>query len=198
MMEKDSEKVDETIPENRSPETGDEQVEEVSELDLQSQLEEKTELAEGYLAQLKRVQADFENYQKRIEQERERIIMSANETLVCGLLETLDNFERALDSLAKHSPEDAKGMRMVYDGMVKLLQDNGLENIPALDCQFDPHKHEAVMQAETDDALDNTILEEFQRGYSFRSKVIRPSKVKVAKAMRVDDEKDNKDQGKEE
>ena len=196
-MKKNSEIVEETLPEECSSESGDEPIEEASELDLKRRLEEKTELAEGYLAQLKRVQADFENYQKRIEQERERIIMSANETLVCGLLETLDNFDRALGSLAMQSPEDAKGMRMVYDGMVKLLEENGLEDIEALNCQFDPHKHEAVMQVEVDDARDNTILEEFQRGYSFRSKVIRPSKVKVAKAIGVNDERNDENQNKE-
>ncbi len=200
MTKKNSEIVDGTLPEDRSPESGDEPVEKVpeTEIDLQRQLEEQTELAEGYLAQLKRVQADFENYQKRIEQERERIIISANEVLISDLLETVDNFERALDPLAEHSPEDARGMRMIYDGMVKLLEDNGLEKIEALDCQFDPYKHEAVMQVETDDARDNTILEEFQKGYSFRSKVIRPSKVKVAKAIVVENEKDKINQGKEE
>ncbi len=144
---------------------------------------------EGYLAQLKRTQADLENLQKRTEAEKVRIVEAANETLVCSLLETLDNFERALSAMKGRSSEDVEGIRMVYEGFVNTLVENGLDRISAVGCQFDPHKHEAVMQAEADASEDGQILEEFQTGYMFKSKVIRPSKVKVARGK---NEKDNR------
>jgi len=177
MMAKKDE-IEETI-EVETEETEPE--EELSPLELE--LKEAKERCDGYLAQLKRVQADFENYQKRMELEKERIVAMANETFICEFLDTLDNFERALESLDKLPEEDSEGIMMVYDGLRKLLEDSGLEKIEAMNCQFDPHKHEAVMQLETGEVEDGTVLEEFQKGYIFRSKVVRPSKVKVSKRV---------------
>ena len=149
--------------------------------ELKRNLAEKTELAQGYFAQLQRVQADFENYQKRVAAERSRIADGACESIVAGLLDTLDNFERAIGSLKKLPDEESEGVLMVYKNMLEYLKNNGLERIAAAGCQFDPHKHEAIMQAESDEAGDGTVLEEFQAGYALKGKVIRPSKVKVAR-----------------
>jgi molecular chaperone GrpE len=149
--------------------------------ELKRQLAEKTELAQGYFAQLQRVQADFENYQKRVAAERSRIADNACESIVSGLLETLDNFERAIQSLEKLPGEESRGVLMVYQNMLEYLKGNGLEKIAAAGCQFDPYKHDAIMQTEVEDAGDGTILEEFQAGYAMKGKVIRPSKVKVAR-----------------
>ena len=99
---------------------------------------------------------------------------------ITGLLDTLDNFERALDSMDSVSDEDIKGVRMVYQGLMDYLQNRGLEKIVSLGQQFDPHKHEAVMQQESEDD-DGIVLDEFQCGYALKGKVIRPSKVKVAR-----------------
>ncbi|MFO7618650.1 MAG: nucleotide exchange factor GrpE, partial [Thermoplasmata archaeon] len=148
---------------------------------LKRRLAEQTELAQGYFAQLQRVQADFENYQKRVAAERSRIADGACETIVAGLLETLDDFERAIVSLEKLPEGESQGVRMVYQNMLEYLRRNGLERIAAAGCQFDPHKHEAIMQAESEEAGDGTVLEEFQAGYAMKGKVIRPSKVKVAR-----------------
>lgn len=161
----------------------------------EEQPEEKERTAElpeekdttDYLAQLKRTQADLENLQKRMGTEKARAIQSANEELICGLLETLDNFERALTSMEEGNSPDLEGVRMIYTGLVKVLENNGLERIVAQG-QFDPHKHEAVMQAEGE---DNKILEEYQAGYMFKSKVIRPSKVKVARNVENDNNTNN-------
>ena len=159
--------------------------------ELKRQLAEKTELAQGYFNQLQRLQADFENYQKRVEAERGRIAENACETIVSGLLDTLDNFERAVSHLEKLPEDEAKGVIMVYRNMIDYLKGNGLERIAAAGCQFDPYRHDAIMQAEVDGtpdgAGDGTVLEEFQAGYTMKGKVIRPSKVKVAKEKKNDD-----------
>jgi molecular chaperone GrpE len=147
---------------------------------LEMQVTEQTELANGYLAQLQRVQADFENFQKRIEIEKGMIADIACGEFITGLLDTLDNFERALDSMDSVSDEDIKGVRMVYQGLMDYLQSYGLEKIISRGQQFDPHKHEAVMQQESEDD-DGIVLDEFQCGYALKGKVIRPSKVKVAR-----------------
>jgi len=138
-----------------------------------------------YLAQLKRTQADLENLQKRMESEKAQVLQTANEKLVSELLDTIDNFERALASMEESGSQELEGIRMVYEGMMKTLETNGLQRLPA-GGQFDPHRHEAVMQEESDSAEDGTILEEFQAGYMFRSRVIRPSKVKVARNVKDD------------
>lgn len=149
--------------------------------DLKRQLAEKTELSQGYFAQLQRGQADFENYRKRIESEKARIADSACETLVAGLLDTLDNFERAIEHLEKLPDEESRGVLMIYKNMLEYLQTNGLERIAAAGCQFDPRKHDAIMQAESGKEDDGRILDEFQSGYAMKGKVIRPAKVKVAR-----------------
>ena len=150
--------------------------------ELEAHAAEQTELANGYLAQLQRVQADFENYQKRIDVEKGFIADLACGEFVAGLLDTLDNFDRALESMENIPPEHAEGVKMVYKNMMDYLQGRGLEKIVAQGCQFDPHKHEAVMQQESEDE-DGTVLEEFQCGYSMKGKVLRPSKVKVARQI---------------
>jgi len=156
--------------------------------ELKRQLAEKTDLAQGYFAQLQRVQADFENYQKRVAAERSRIADNACESIVSGLLDTLDNFDRAIKSLEKLPVEESRGVLMVYEKMLEYLKSNGLEKIAAAGCQFDPYKHDAIMRAEDDNSAEGTILEEFQAGYSMKGKVIRPSKVKVAKEkMTIED-----------
>ena len=149
---------------------------------LEALLAEQAELANGYFAQLQRVQADFENFQKRVSVEKGLIADLACGELITGLLDTLDNFDRALESLEKVPEEDAEGVKMVYKSMTDYLQGCGLEKIVAQGCQFDPHRHEAVMQQESEDE-DGTVLEEFQCGYSLKGKVLRPSKVKVARQV---------------
>jgi molecular chaperone GrpE len=164
--------------------------------ELKRQIAEKTELAQAYFAQLQRVQADFENYQKRIVAEQSRIADNACETIVSGLLETLDNFERAIEFLEKLPEEESKGMIMVYQNMLEYLRTNGLERIATAGCQFDPRKHEAIMQSEAEGAKDGTVIQEFQAGYSMKGRVIRPSKVMVAREKKI--EADNINMEKEE
>lgn len=128
-----------------------------------------------------RLHADFENYKRRIRNEIEAIEKYQAQNLVMDLLPTLDNFERALKTEAKS--EDAKsllkGIEMVYRSLMEALEKAGVKPIEAVGKQFDPHYHHAVMQGKNEDYEANIVLEEFQKGYMLKDRVIRPSMVKV-------------------
>lgn len=144
---------------------------------LRKKLEEKAKLAEDRLRQLRYLQADFENYRKNFERERENIIRLANEDLISDLLVVVDDFERALSAMRES--KDKRGVMMVYSNFVKILENKGLRPIETSGKKFDPNLHEALCReaCEKDDGL---ILEELQKGFMLKSKVIRPSKVKIA------------------
>ncbi len=92
----------------------------------------------------------------------------------------LDDFERALKVDASGSPEYAKGVEMIYTRMLEALKKLGLEPMESTGKIFDPHLHQAIERVETEDAPDNTVLGEFQRGYQFKGKLLRPAMVRVA------------------
>jgi molecular chaperone GrpE len=128
---------------------------------------------------LLRRQAEFENFRKRTERERMEQSQYASMEVVGDLLPILDDFERALTA-DTNSPEYAKGVQMIYQRMAESLKKTGLEPIDAAGKPFDPHLHQAIERVETNDAPDNTVLGEFQRGYHFKGKLLRPSMVRVA------------------
>jgi molecular chaperone GrpE len=129
---------------------------------------------------LLRRQAEFENFRRRTERDRSDFLEYAGMEVVRDILPILDDFERAL----KTESSDAgyrKGIELIYQRLEDTLKKMGLEPIQAAPgTEFDPNKHQAVVRAETEEAPDNTILEEFQRGYNFRGKLLRPAMVKVA------------------
>lgn len=128
---------------------------------------------------LLRRQAEFDNYRKRTEKERSDYLQYAGMELVREMLPILDDFDRALKIEAGNA-EYAKGVEMIYSRMYEALKKVGLEPIATAGQMFDPHLHQAVERVETKDAADGTILGEFQRGYNFKGKLLRPSMVKVA------------------
>jgi molecular chaperone GrpE len=136
---------------------------------------ERDELRETLL----RRQAEFENIRKRTERERLEQSQYASMEVVGDLLPILDDFERALGA-DSGSPEYARGVQMIYQRMAESLKKTGLEPIEAAGKQFDPHLHQAVERVETNDSPENTVLGEFQRGYNFKGKLLRPSMVRVA------------------
>ena len=144
---------------------------------LRKELEERGKLAEDRLNQLKYLQADFDNYRKNFERERENIVRLANEGLISDLLVVVDDFERAL-SIMKDG-KDKDGVKMVYGNLIKILENQGLRPIETSGKKFDPNFHE-VLCKEACDKDDGLILEELQRGFMLKSRVIRPSKVKIA------------------
>ena len=136
---------------------------------------ERDELKELLL----RRQAEFDNFRKRTEKERSEFLQYAGMELVRDMLPILDDFDRAR-KVEAGNPEYAKGVEMIYSRMYDTLKKVGLEPIEAEGKNFDPHLHQAVERVETKDADDGTILGEFQRGYLFKGKLLRPSMVKVA------------------
>ena len=147
---------------------------------LKKELEEQTRQAEERLDQLKYLQADFDNFRKWNAKEKDAITALANERLIQDLLVILDDFERALPSL--ENEKNKEGMQMVYKKLIKILAEYGLEPIECVGKKFDPNSHEALCR-EPCGKETNTVLEDLGKGYRLKSKVIRPSKVKIAEQV---------------
>jgi len=128
---------------------------------------------------LLRRQAEFDNFRKRSERERSDYLQYAAMDSVRELLPILDDFERALKVEAPNS-DYAKGVEMIYGRMLEAMKKLGLEPIDTAGKTFDPHLHQAIERVETKEAEDNTILGEFQRGYFFKGRLLRPAMVRVA------------------
>ncbi len=151
--------------------------------ELQERLGETTKKMEEYLALAQRVQADFVNYKRRVEQEREEQVKLAHSRLMLKLLPVLDDFERAMDSLKADLAglHWVQGVGHIYRKLQAILEGEGLERIEALGHDFDPKLHEAVVYEEVGQEEDGKVLSVFQNGYKLHDRVIRPAMVKVGK-----------------
>lgn len=131
---------------------------------------------------LVRIQADYDNFRKRTIKEKEELAKYATAKLVESLLNAVDNFERALQASNESKNYDSliQGVEMVYRQLGDALVKEGLEPIEAIGQPFNPDFHQAVMQVETDQYEAGYVVEELQKGYIFKGKVIRPSMVKVS------------------
>jgi molecular chaperone GrpE len=127
--------------------------------------------------------ADFANYRRRTEQEREASLGLANEMLLLKLLAVVDDFDRALAAMPPELGHLGwiEGLWLVERKLRALLESEGVTPIEAQGKPFDPREHEAVMHEETDKAPDDTVIGELQRGYRIRDRVLRPALVNVAK-----------------
>ncbi len=150
---------------------------------LKTELETQSNLAEDYLNKLQRLQSDFQNYKQRIATEREQDVDQAKEELILRSIEVIDNFERALESSkhAKGKKALMKGVEMIHKQLLDVLKFECVEPIEAVGNKFDPEQHEIAFKEFTDEIPEDTILEEFQKGYMYKSKLIRPARVKVVK-----------------
>jgi molecular chaperone GrpE len=139
--------------------------------------------AESYLDDLRRLQAEFDNYRKRMLREQTARIASASQALVARLLPVLDNFELAVSHAEQSRDFDRmlKGVEMVFGELREVLQAEGLVKIEAEGKPFDPERHEAVVAVEQEDAEPGTVVDVVRTGYELRGKVLRPAMVKVAK-----------------
>ncbi|OCA92502.1 nucleotide exchange factor GrpE [Pseudobacillus wudalianchiensis] len=143
-----------------------------------NELEQKLEEAENrYL----RLLADFDNLRRRTQLDREASEKYRAQSLISDLLPLLDNFERALKVEASNEQTKSvlQGMEMVYKGLVAALEKEGVEVIEAVGKEFDPNFHQAVMTDSDDQYGPNEVIEEFQKGYKLKDRIIRPSMVKV-------------------
>jgi len=157
----------------------------LAELDeVRGQLESAQQESAENKAGWQRTAADYANYRRRTEQDREQNLGLANEALLSKLLAIVDDFDRAIanmpDELAKAPWVD--GIVAIDRKLRQLLDSEGLTPIEAAGQPFDPHQHEAIVQVETNKVPEGTVTAELQRGYRLRDRVLRPSLVAVAKA----------------
>ncbi len=143
------------------------------ELDAQKVLLQQSE------EQYKRLQADFTNFRRRNEKEREELSNVVLQGLIKDLLPIIDNFDRALAVEGAAGTPLHDGISMVYNQLMESLKKNGLEQIKATGEKFDPNFHQAVMRVQDPEKEDDIIEEELQKGYMVQGRVIRPSMVKV-------------------
>jgi molecular chaperone GrpE len=150
---------------------------------LQLQVDALNQEKAGLYDQLLRRQAEFENYRKRIERERGETYQRARAEILLEMLPIVDNFERALSSLEKGGG-DAEALRhgieLIHKQFNDALMKFGLEPVESVGQTFDPHVHEAVTTGPSEEHEENTVIEEFQRGYKLGDRLLRPARVKVA------------------
>jgi molecular chaperone GrpE len=128
-----------------------------------------------------RLQADFDNYRKRVERERHHDRHRGAELLVENLLPVLDGFDRAISAHREAAHNEFRaGFELIRKQLLDVLSKQGLQKIETEGKRFDPHFHHAIERVETSDQPDDTILEELQSGYVFHGKVLRPAMVRVA------------------
>lgn len=142
----------------------------------------KDEKIEELTDQLKRQMAEFDNYRKRTDKEKAGMYIVGAKEIVEKLLPVVDSFERGLSTATEEQMEDpfVDGMNKVYKQMLTALDELGVKPIEAVGCEFNPDFHNAVMHVEDEEAGDNMIVEEFQKGYMYKEFVVRHSMVKVA------------------
>ncbi|WP_075618131.1 nucleotide exchange factor GrpE [Paenisporosarcina indica] len=149
--------------------------EEPSELELvQKQLEEETN---RHL----RLRADYENFKRRVQLDREAADKYKSQGLLTNLLPVLDNFARAMEveTVSEESQSLRKGLEMVYKTLVEATEKEGLQMVEAEGVEFDPTIHQAVMTDSDDSKESGIVLQELQKGYKYKDRVLRPSMVKV-------------------
>jgi len=152
---------------------------------------EKTKLElEETKDKLLRLAAEFENYKRRMERDRGLALKYAEESIIKELLPSVDNLERALEQGKEtHNAEDLlAGVELTHKGLVTALQKFEVTPMDCLGAPFDPNHHEALAMEETDEMDANSVLKEFQKGYTYKDRLIRPAKVVVAKRAEEDKE----------
>ena len=158
--------------------------EKLSELDILKQsVEDKQKKADEYYDQLLRLKADFENFRRRTEKEKQDFLNWGREKILIKQISIYDVFEQALQSVktGKNLDSIMVGLDMIHKEFAKMLKEEGVEKIECLDKKFDPHFCDALAYVESDKE-EGTVLEVYQPGYKFNGKLMRAAKVKVAKA----------------
>jgi len=162
----------------------------LSELEiLRQSFEEKKKLADSYYDQLLRLRAEFDNYRKRVEKEKEELIKLGKEELVVELLNILDSFDLAVDStkVEKNEAKSIKeGIKLINKQFKEVLEKEGLKKLEVQGKKFDPNLHYAVEYQESDEHKDNEIVKEIRSGYLLHERVIRPAMVVVARSKKQD------------
>ncbi len=156
---------------------------------LKKQLEDKEKTLKEYTNTLQRIQADFDNYTKRVKKEKEELEKYASAKLAAKILAVADDFDRTVEAAKNIQNEEiTQGMTMVQKHIQKILGEEGIKPINVKGAKFDPFMHEIIDLRE---GKDNTIIEEVQKGYTMHDKVLRTSKVIVGKQKNIMEETKN-------
>ena len=173
--------VTEATPETQA---GSEEVEETKEKKLfgKKKKDKKDEKIEELTDRVKRQMAEFENFRKRTEKEKAGMYAVGAKDVIEKILPVVDNFERGLDAVKEEDKEDpfVQGMEKVYKHLLTTLEGIEVKPIEAVGQPFDPNFHNAVMHVEDEEVGENIVVEEFQKGYTYKDFVVRHSMVKVA------------------
>ncbi|MDD5747222.1 MAG: nucleotide exchange factor GrpE [Candidatus Omnitrophica bacterium] len=158
---------------------------------LRDKEKESLEIREKML----RLQADFENIRKRLDREKIEFIKYSNEQIIKDLIPFVDDFQRAFTAADKTNDFNVlhRGVEMILNHLVALLKDKGVSAMDVVGKPFNPSYHEAMLQVESDEYPENTVVEELQKGYLLNDRVIRTAKVKVAKPKETSAFPDNGD-----
>ena len=140
---------------------------------IQKELEEKND-------QLLRLAAEYDNFRKRSQREKESIYSDVKANVLGDLLPVIDNFERALDGSGDELESFRKGVDMIFNQLLEVMKKHGVESFGEVGDEFDPNFHSAVMHIESEDLGENVIAQVFSKGYKVGEKVIRPATVQVA------------------
>ena len=153
---------------------------------LKAQLEEEKKKAEGYLANWQRAAADFQNYKRRTEQERQEVALLANAALIINILPVLDDIERALRNVDAHLAglTWVDGIRLIHRKLQAILEVSGVKEIKTEGQDFDPRYHEATMFG---DGEEGKVVAEVQRGYMLGDRVLRPAMVVVGRGNKEEE-----------
>nr|WP_154895101.1 nucleotide exchange factor GrpE [Paenibacillus xylanexedens] len=159
----------------------------------EAQAEEMADQGQDELARLKteveetqqrfvRAQADFDNFRRRTQKEKEELAKYASMKLVTELVPVIDNFERAMATVPEgtESQSFSKGIQMIFRQLETVLNNEGLTAMDTVGQPFNPEFHQAIMQVESDEYEEGTVVEEVQKGYMLKDKVLRPAMVKVS------------------
>tara|TARA_B100002052_G_scaffold184882_1_gene168433 strand:- start:320 stop:931 length:612 start_codon:yes stop_codon:yes gene_type:complete len=177
LAEKAAQESDEGTDENAGPETLTEAQEAIAELN----------------ERIVRLTADFDNFRKRAQREKDEARQFANQGLLEKLLPVLDNFEMALTAVKDADPSVRDGVQMILDQLLGVLKESGVEPVDAMGQPFDPNLHEALSQEETTEVEEGTVVQQVQRGYKLNDRLVRPARVVVAKAPGAAEEAPNED-----
>ena len=150
--------------------------------ELEEKLEAEQDKVKEYLNRLKYLQADFENYRKRVEKEVQEAVQRSNERLVVCLIDIIDDLESAISVGETTENKNAllEGIKMIHKNLDRLLEKEGLERLECVGQIFNPNMHEVLVKIPTKDLQSGTIIEEARKGFMFKGKVLRPSIVKIA------------------
>jgi molecular chaperone GrpE len=146
-----------------------------------SEVEKLKAERDALLDRLARLQAEFDNARKRAVREQQEFREFAAADVIRNFLPVLDSFERALKTPVKESGDFRSGFELMYRQFQDVLQKLGVQAVPAEGKPFDPRVHEAIEMVDTTDAEDHQVLEELQRGYKYKDRLLRPAMVKVAR-----------------